>query len=353
MIIGACGYGGTGSSAVKDYIKEFRNVQTLDRAESQFAFKVDGLQDLHYHLCERNSRELNGDIAIKRFREAALYAKVPFVKKTYLNSKQYVRDTEDFLQSLVQTEYCGLENFDYENVSKWHAILVLAFKKIIIKQYERITGKLYKGWPMRTISVCIDPDEFYEKARSYMRKLIINGGGDYSKIILLDQPFEGNAPEQSFPFYDDPYAIVVDRDPRDLYMASSYQWPDGMFMPRRDVKAFVHYYRNQRKNVNVHGSNNRILRVSLESMIFDYEITTARIKDFLGFSESDHIYPKKYFEPKRSIKGSQIYKKIPGHEEEIYYIEKELKEYLFDFDKYELSKSNNMLNKGFGWDKEV
>lgn len=50
MIIGACGYGGTGSSAVKDFIKEFDNVQTLDRAECQYAFKVDGLQDLELHI---------------------------------------------------------------------------------------------------------------------------------------------------------------------------------------------------------------------------------------------------------------------------------------------------------------
>ena len=50
MIVGACGFGGTGSSAVKDLLKEFENIQVLDRAESMFAFKVDGLQDLEYHL---------------------------------------------------------------------------------------------------------------------------------------------------------------------------------------------------------------------------------------------------------------------------------------------------------------
>jgi hypothetical protein len=106
-------------------------------------------------------------------------------------------------------------------------------------------------------------------------------------------------------------------------------------------------------NINYSQDNERVIRLNLESMIFDYDATTKKIMDFLGLKEEKHVNPKKYFNPERSIKGSQVYKKIKGHEKEIAYIEKALPEYLFDFDSYELSKTNTEINIGFKWDKEV
>ena len=352
MIIGACGYGGTGSSAVKDLLKEFKHVQVLDRAESMFAFKVDGLQDLEYHLMKQYSRQMSGDMAIKRFRMQSRYANTPFVKKIYLDPSKYKRDTDEFLEAITQTNYVGLDNADYENVNRIQSIIVLGFKKFIIRYYERWTGKLYTWWPKRKINVSICPDNFYSCAKKYMKSIIENAGGDFSKIIVLDQPFEGNNPTQSFPFFEDPYAIVVDRDPRDLYLAGSYQWEAEPFLPRRNPKQFVQYYRQQRAHIDYSKDNNNVLRIRLEDMIFDYEQTCKRIIGAVGLKEEDHIDKKKYFKPTVSLRGTQLYKKIPGHEEEIAYIEKELKEYLFDFENYELSKSNTELSKKCNWQSE-
>lgn len=352
MIVGACGYGGTGSSAVKDYLKEFNTTQIIDRAECQFAFKVDGLQDLEYHLMKQYSRQMSGDYAIKRFLDASRFAKTPYVKKIYRDKNAYLKITKDFIDSITQTEYNGFDNEDYETKCILKNILVLCFKKFVIPIYESRTKKLYSGWPMRKMRVCIKPENFYSEAKKYMNDLLEISGADFSKIVVLDQPFEGNNPEQSFAFFNDPYAIVVDRDPRDLYIASSYQWPDGTFMPRRDVSAFIEYYKRQRMN-NDKSSNNRILRINLEDIIFNYEETSKKIDAFLGLDDKQHIDKLKYFNPKRSIKGTQLYKKIPGHDAEIEIIERELKEFLFEFDLYEASKNNTELNHGFKWDKEV
>lgn len=352
MIIGACGYGGTGSSAVKDLLKEFRNVQVLDRAESMFAFKVDGLQDLEYHLMKQYSRQMSGDMAIKRFRMQSRYANTPFVKKLYLNPKKYKKDTDEFLEAITQTNYIGLDNADYENVNRIQSIIVLGFKKFIVRYYEKWTGKLYTWWPMRKMNVSICPDNFYSCAQKYTRAIIENAGGDFSKIIVLDQPFEGNNPTQSFPFFEDPYAIVVDRDPRDLYLAESYKYPDGMFMPRRNPEQFVQYYKQQRAHIDFTIDTNKVLRIRLEALIFDYENTYKTIIETFGLKEEDHIEKQKYFKPRVSMRGTQLYKKIPGHSEEIAYIEKELKEYLFDFESYELSKSNTELFKNYNWVSE-
>ena len=353
MIVGACGFGGTGSSAVKDLLKEFENIQVLDRAESMFAFKVDGLQDLEYHLVKNYSREISSDAAIKRFLDASKFANVPFVKKLYMNPKKYKEDTNKFVQSITQASYVGMENYDYENCNEFNSFIRLFYKKFVIKYYERLTNKQYKWWPMRKIRVSIMPEHFYDNAKIYMHNIIENGGGDFSKTIVLDQPFEGNNPTQSFPFFEDPYAIVVDRDPRDLYLASSYQWPDGMFMPRKNPENFVKYYRRQRECIKYDEDNERVLRVNLEQMIFEYDKTLDLIVKFLGLKKENHTSKQKYFNPERSIKGTQLYKKILGHDDEIKYIENELKDFLSDFESYEISKSNTEINNGFKWDKEM
>lgn len=353
MIIGACGYGGTGSSAIKDFLKEFENVDVLDRAESMFAFKVDGLQDLEYHLVTRYSREISGDVAIKRFRESAKFAYVPFVKKLYLDPRKYIKDTEEFIDAITQTTYRGMENFDYENCNWIKSVCYLAFKKIVVKWYEKIFKRPYTIWPMRNVSVSIRPENFYEEAKKYMKKIIVNGGGDLSKIIVLDQPFEGNNPSQSFPFFEDPYAIVIDRDPRDLYMIASYLWCGEPFMPRRDPEQFVEYYKRQRDNIDYSLDNDRVLRLNLEEMIFDYENVCERVYAFLGFNKSRHINKGEFFKPMVSMRGTQLYKKIQGHDNEIRYIEKNLTKYLFDYERFELSKTNTELTKSFDWQDET
>lgn len=346
MIIGACGYGGTGSSAIKDFLKEFDGIQVLDRAESMFSFQVDGLQDLEYHLIKQYSRQFSGDAALARFLYKAQYAKVPFVKKLYIDPQKYLKDTEEFVESLTQASFYGMDNVDYETGNFLKSFCYLCMKKFVINYYEKITGKIYTAWPMRKIRISINPSEFYESCKKYMNKIIENGGGDFSKIIVLDQPFEGNNPSQSFPFFENPYAIVIDRDPRDLYLAASYQWPDGMFMPRRDPQAFVEYYKRQRQNINYDLDGRKVLRLNLESMIFDYDKTKEKIMSFLNLNEEMHLHPKMYFSPERSIKGSQLYKKISGHDKEIQYIEEHLNNYLFPFENYGLSEKNTELNSG-------
>lgn len=352
MIIGACGYGGTGSSAIKDFLKEFDNVQVLDRAESMFAFKVDGLQDLEYHLIRNYSRQMSGDIAVKRFLDASRYADVPFVKKLYLDPKKYKQDTKEFISTITQTTFLGMDNYDYENCSWLKSVMYLVFKKFIIKYYEKVFKKPYNTWPLRKISVSIHPDNFYREAQNYMHKIIENGGGDFSKIIVLDQPFEGNNPSQSFPFFEDPYAIVIDRDPRDLYMIASYMWSGEPFMPRRNPEAFVEYYRRQRDYIDYTADNNRVMRINLEDMIFDYDNICQKVYRFLNFSAESHRNKGEFFKPMVSIRGTQLYKKIKGHEKEIEYIEKMLVNFLFDFEKYDLSKKNKELTRTFNWQDE-
>ena len=53
MIIGSCGYGATGSSVLTDLLREYDDIQVYDNFEFVIAYRVDGLQDLEYHLMKQ------------------------------------------------------------------------------------------------------------------------------------------------------------------------------------------------------------------------------------------------------------------------------------------------------------
>ena len=67
MVIGACGYGATGSSVISDLLQEYEDVQVYDTFESWISYRVDGLEDLEYHLMKQYTKGESCDVAIKRF----------------------------------------------------------------------------------------------------------------------------------------------------------------------------------------------------------------------------------------------------------------------------------------------
>lgn len=342
MIIGICGYGATGSSAVVHLLKEYEELQVFDKAEFQYAFQVDGLQDLEYHLLKRYSRHMSGDIAIKRFLNVISWAKTPLVRKT-IEKDEFIKITNEYVESLIQTSWIGIDNFDYQGKSVLKNMIVLGFKKIIFPYFESIFKRPWNIWPARKIYLSIEPEDFYKKTRIYTSKLLKSLGADLSKPIVLDQVFEGNAPQNSFPFFDNAKAIVIDRDPRDLWLVAKYA-PDARgearFMPRNNVKTYVEYYRKLRKYQERKDSE-EILFLNFEELIYEYDSTVKKIENFLGISK--HVNLKKYFKPDISINNTQLMHRYPESKEEVEYIERELKEYLFDFSKYPKVKFSGTL----------
>lgn len=135
-----------------------------------------------------------------------------------------------------------------------------------------------------------------------------------------------------FLFFDEPKAIIVDRDPRDLYAFYHKVLVDECrFLPIDNVKLFVEQYRRIRMNQKRIDDESKLF-VNFEDLIYNYEETKDRIIAFCGLK--NHTYPKKYLNPAKSINNTQLYKMYPEMSEDVKYIEENLKEYLFDFSKY-------------------
>lgn len=335
MIIGTCGFCSTGSSAVSDYLKEFDENQVLDGVEFTYVYLPDGLEDLYYHTTNKISRDDSSSIAIPRFKKFIKHYEKSLCANTKLTKEQFRTITESFIESIIQLRWKGTNRSDsllFDNIIRRY-IGISLFEQRIIPYLNRKLHRCVEMYPMRDLEISIMPDAAEEKYRNYVTELLKAIGADYSKNIVLDQPFVGNDPVSSFHFYEDPYAIVVDRDPRDNYIfAKEFLFRKKKYMPTNNVQEFVKYYRLMRDNMPYKLDNPRVLRINFEDMVYDYSNATRKIREFLGLRENPH--PRSVFDPALSINNTQLILKFPQYKQDVEYIEKELSDYLFDFDKY-------------------
>ena len=154
---------------------------------------------------------------------------------------------------------------------------------------------------------------------------------------MLDQPFAGNDPGKSLVYFRDARAIIVDRDPRDIYiLAKKIYRRQAWQIPTENVDDYIRYYANMHKQLvqNQICQNNdpNILYVRFEDLVYNYEAASGKIMQFLGLKE--HTHPGKCFDPGMSMINTQLYRKYPEFQKEIEQIERSLPEWIFHFEDY-------------------
>lgn len=327
MIIGACGFGSTGASAVTDYLKEYDSFQVLDKIEFTWVSCVDGLIDLDYHVNHPHNRTMDSIKAIDRYREMCR-RNVNKYSRVGVSPEILIKLTNDFLDSIITTSWewniHGAQNF----VDKIRRYLYARFS--VVSKWELKHGRHWEGYPLEKVYLSVMPQDFDEKARKHVHDILLAMGADFTKPIILDQPFAGNNPQACFKFFEEPYAVVVDRDPRDNYVFAKTKLL-GRFhlMPINNVEDFVKYYRSLRKNQPYTQPHERVLSIKFEDMVYHYDESTAKLREF--FHLPDNPNPKSIFDPSISMPNTQVWKRYPQFQKDIEYIEKELPEFLFDF----------------------
>lgn len=329
MFIGVCGFGETGSGAILDYLNEFDTVDVKDDLEFTYLSNVDGILYLEHALMNPSARTSNSIWAFKRFEDMVNRHKA-YYQSCGLPAEIFVGSVKRFLDRVTMVKWY----WDYKSyglISRDFFQYIMT--SVIIPRIERKTGHRAKCWPLKEVRFSIRPDCFYEAARQHVDELLKGMGVDQNEVVVFDQPFGTNNPQACFPYLNDPYAIIVDRDPRDLYVSGKTklmgQW---RFFPIETVEDFITYYKALRYKQPYNDCNPRILKVQFEDMVYEYEATSARIRQFLNLPENTRT--RSIFNPSRSIANTQVFKRYPNFAEDIKKIEEALPEYLFDFSKY-------------------
>ena len=220
MIISTCSFGSSGSSAVSDYLHECEGVQVMDKLEFVLATMTDGLEDLEFQLMIKNPRQSSSIDAIQRFKAAAMACTRGWYKRTGLLPNEAEKVLDQFIENITQVKYVGFSNM----YDKKHSEFLKTYlgdsliRRRIIAKLERkgVIKENVDFYPLDTVRMSVHPENFYEEAKKMTSTLLEKMGVDLSKKVVLDQAFLGSDPSRSMPFYEDSYAVVVDRDPRDM-----------------------------------------------------------------------------------------------------------------------------------------
>lgn len=350
--IGSCGFCSTGSSVVTDILKEYDDNVVLDDIEFTLTWRADGIEDLRYFMFEGCRRDLSSRIALERFRTLCFDSRGKRYQQ--VTKGEFQKRALEYLNDITQVKWIGPINpalVDRKTEiaqriwKKWHLYKYLAM-------IEDKIGHQIEVLPLKKVGMSIRPENFISISKDFVMDVLGAMGSTHDKNTVLDQPFCGNNPVASFPYFDNPLAIVVDRDPRDHYLFSKmFLYKKGTRqIPTQNVRDYVTFYKNMREDMPYKIQNERILCVRFEDFIYK-PIDTRKL--LLEFTKTDpNSWKRKIFEPEKSIHNTQLFKRFPEYAEDTKYIERELGDYLYPFEDYgdidttgEMFMGKSRLNK--------
>lgn len=327
------GYMGSGSSAVTDLLSEYENVFCPNGSyEYIFMHCPGGLFDLEDKLLAGNTA-LRSDEAISSFRRAMqdLYENGRWWFAGYEQkvSDRFMQFADEFIDEISTCTYKGFW-YEREKLSKADWLKNRIKEKLGAAHYDLYATDLRMAFPTS--------QEFYGAARVFVGKVLTGiaetAGGRDDATLLLDQLL---LPHNLWRFenYLDPSdsrAIVISRDPRDVFVLNKYVWSVrgvDLIPAPHDVNDFCKYYRRMRENERPANSN-AILRIRFEDLVLHYDDIVEAIEEFAGRSMlGAHMEKLERFNPSVSKRNIGVFNFSDESSCEAEIIARELPEYLY------------------------
>ena len=327
-IITCAGYFNTGSTAITDFFTEFDNIKSLGETEFRFLQDPDGVQALETNLIDHPHRH-NTSHAIKRFLKASKFENGNIFSKRYRRvfGDNYMRLTKEYINNI--TQLISPTHWRYDYIERGELFYMIdALVSVITSKFGNnhrvsllnLTGELgyFTG---------ISREDFYTATKQYTSSLFDSLGEGYD-YLMVDQLVPPTDVTRYLNYVNDLYVITVERDPRDIYILVR-EIKHYSVLPH-NVADFCKWFKITRQHRKTDPECKRNLMVHFEDIIYDYDNTANKLMDFIGEDISHHIAPFTKLNPEISIKNSRLWTKTSEFEKEIKYIEKELKEYLYE-----------------------
>lgn len=306
--VNVCGYYASGSSAVFDLLKEYECFYPFE-CEIRFIQDPYGLQSLESNLFYDWNR-LRSSMAASDYIEQIKKwskSKVPFLHKSGLGYKKnlnndFVSITKKYINSLstntiILNSYCESFKKNY---------LTSTVDKIRCKLERKTRGKVKIANRKARKSFIIKPNfkDFSNKTKLYMNEIF--NICPSNKIALLDQALSPSNTNSGDKYFDDIKSIIVDRDPRDIYVENCLDCDIVFEKPGSldSAKKFVDFFIKSRD----FSISNKILMIKFEELVFNYDESVSKICSFLNLKDKN-THKFSFFNPKKSSANIGIWKK--------------------------------------------
>lgn len=334
-IITCTGYYGTGSSAITDLMKEFSNCHSFGDYEFNMLYYPGGISELEYYLVDNNFRMTAG-YGIERFKKNIKFlAGGKYFLKRYSAyfGDDFKRLSDEYINSFIQAKYKG-NWFQHEvEMSSFRRLLTYVLPRRIQFFFKKRFGNTESApyiIKKDMYSSFVTKQEFKERTQTYLTKLLgtLDKKNEY-EYIAMDQLFPPSNIERYFNYYPNVKVVVVDRDPRDIYLLNKRRWKGVGPLPL-DLDTYIKWYRTIRlhKKTEVFDTS-KVFHISFEDLIYDYENSLEKLYAFFGIDKSKHTRKGQFLKPSVSIKNTKLYVDNTEDAEDIKRIEEELSEYLY------------------------
>lgn len=332
MIIGITGYGYTGSGVVSDLLKEYDGIQVQDEFEFTLAFWPDGISDLEFHLMESPDRFFSSDLAIMRFKKLiSKEQKSPNGWYKVATKNKFYDLSIEYLESITQIKWNGRWMIDPFLCNEFVRTIKYRLMNRISNRFHYLS-RMKERFLRREMCFSTRPENFIEKTQMFFERILDSMGYDLTLPIALDQPFPGNNPIRCMRYFKNSKAIILTKDPRDLYILMKRL--DVAWAPLESVDNFIVYYR---KLLSPRFIRDDILYIQVEDLIYKYDETIKIIENFCDLKPDQHTNKFKYFNPQKSISNTQLFNYFTEYSSEISKIERELTSFLYDFSRFDIS----------------
>ena len=329
MVVDLSGYSFSGKSAVYDLLTEFEGFFSHSK---EFEFELmrvqGGILDLKNALVD-NWSPIRSSEAIRNFyrlikRIGGLgnaRSRLAGAGSNYdLIFPGFTEKSNQYIDSLVSASWECDWPFPLYSCDLASLLLKKSKKKLGFNSKDI----LYLSRPTKEL--------FISSTKSYLNSLFSEVIDSENKCLVLNNSFEPFDPDKSIELFDFAKSIIVDRDPRDIYLSainagSIHGLEVGLAVTGKTVANFIDRFKIYHANPVTSSSN--VYRIAFESIVLDYEAEVNRIRSFLGETPGSYRHKGCAFNPIQSAKNVGIWKSLNDEVliRDIKIIERELPQY--------------------------
>ena len=313
-IISIEGFGATGSSAVIDLVREYRDtvaIGTVDPEGSQTSPKeskceidilryTGGLYQLERCFDESLSQNYFWrDAAVKQLLDVIYFS--PFYRD-YPALRPYFHT---FVKEILSNKVNAAEGSPINHLMGryYDASDIYYLKHMAVEEYQNLCRKLLNS----------------------IFNYFYTGKSD---SLILDQLFAACKIETEHfrKYVPNLKQIMVYRDPRDIYCIC--QRLDLSWMPHDTVEHYIEWVRMAYSNFDKGSSSYTTLR--FEDLVLDYDKTVSMLENLLNLSPEQHYRPKACFNPDVSIKSVKEWTREPQYKADFIKIKEALPQLCYE-----------------------
>lgn len=340
LFLSVTGYYGSGSSAIVDFLNGYRTcaiASPTDIYEHTPFYMPGGLFDLAGLLLSPYVSPYTSDKAINAFIACAKRLNNNnfgwFGSYKHYYGDEYMNMVDKFVRKIaVERDRNNASHVKSVKFSPIKVLLQIAAKVVYNRKVHK-WGRNYVYDKEPGFFSLPTEEEFYEAAKEYtLHYMKMCSVGDSVNIFdHLIWPQQSKVVDRLFP--DNFKVIIVDRDPRDVFLLNKYFWfkPPVSTAPPFFPTEEPLFIDEWRRTVVLKKNTNNVLHVQFENFVYNFNEEKARIEAFLGLDSTDYDYTKSLFDPSKSIENTQIFRFSPQWDNEVAVISKSLSEYLYDF----------------------